>query len=364
MPLPTGIIRVRSPDIEDDELGRIAKALNQMAASLEGTFVDLKDKNWMQGGAVGLRDAIRGEKNIHKLSARLLSILTNYMNAPMGTVYLADTDRNFKLTGSHAAQNVPATVKVGEGLIGQVIEHKKTTVVQDIPADYSRLTSSLGHTLPTALVIIPLVYENTCLGVIELGLLRKPNAQELAFIEANREAVAIGVNTALDFVRLQNFLEETQSQSEELQAQHEELENLNAELEMQTQKLQASEEELRVQQEELQQTNIELEERSVLLEEKNSDIQKKAAELEIATRYKSEFLANMSHELRTPLNSILLLSRLLAENTDKNLNKDQVEYAQVIQSSGNGLLGLIDEILDLSKIEAGQMQVDYERCGH
>lgn len=355
-----GDYAVRSPEVQDDELGRIARALNQMAGALEDTFADLKNKNWLQTGAVSLRDAIRGEKDVKQLAERLLTIFTNYLNAPLGTVYLMDIEGNFRLTGSYAAKQAPLTIHTGEGLTGQAIADKKMIVVQDVPVNYSSVTSSLGHTLPNTLLIVPLVYDNQCVGIIELGLLRKPSPLEVDFVEMNREAIAIGVNTALDFIRLQNFLEETQVQAEELQAQHKELESLNAELEMQTQKLQASEEELRVQQEELQQTNIELEERSVLLEEKNSDIQKKAAELEIATRYKSEFLANMSHELRTPLNSILLLSRLLAENTDKNLNRDQVEYAQVIQSSGNGLLGLIDEILDLSKIEAGQMQLDSE----
>ena len=194
--------------------------------------------------------------------------------------------------------------------------------------------------------------------MIELGLLKYPEPREMKFMEENLESIAIGINAALDYVKLQNFLEETQAQSEELQTQHSELENLNAELEAQSQKLQASEEELRVQQEELQQINEELEERSGLLEEKNYEIQRKAEELELTTRYKSEFLANMSHELRTPLNSILLLSRLLAENDEKNLSSDQIEFATVIQSSGNGLLGLIDEILDLSKIEAGKMELE------
>src|SRR5690606_28072773 len=162
--------------------------------------------------------------------------------------------------------------------------------------------------------------------------------------------------------QIQTLLEETQAQAEELQTQHAELENLNTELEAQAQKLQASEEELRVQQEELMQSNQELEERSKLLEEKNQliaernlDIQKKAEELALSTKYKSEFLANMSHELRTPLNSILLLSRLMVENVDDNLTEDQIESAKVIQSSGSSLLSLIDEILDLSKIEAGKM---------
>ncbi len=354
-----GTYSVRSQDALDDELGRIAKALNQMAGSLEQTFTELSAKNWLQAGSVILSDAMRGERDLKRLATRLIDTIATYVNAPLGTMYLADHDATFTLAGSYAAQGVPATIRAGEGLVGQVIERKKTLLVRDVPPDYHRVGSSLGQALPTSLVIAPLLYGEGCVGAIELGLLRTPNPLEIEFIEANLEAIAIGVNSALDYGRLQNFLEETQAQSEELQAQHSEMENLNSELEMQAQKLQASEEELRVQQEELQQTNAELEERGLLLEEKNGEIQKKADELEVSTRYKSEFLANMSHELRTPLNSILLLSRLLTENTDKNLNDDQVEYARVIQSSGNGLLGLIDEILDLSKIEAGQMSLDY-----
>ena len=356
-----GNYTIRSSDEEVDDLGRIAKALNQMAAALERTFADLANKNWLQTGTAKLSDAIRGEKNIHRLGTQLIDTLATYLNAPMGTVYIATQDATFALAGSYATQNAPATVQAGQGLLGQAIERKKPLVIQDVPADYSQITSSLGTIRPTALVLAPLVYDNMCIGALELSFLRKPDSLAVEFLQTNLEAMAIGVNAALDFMRLQHFLEETQAQSEELQAQHEELTNLNVELEMQAQKLQTSEEELRVQQEELQQTNTELEERGLLLEEKNNDIQKKADELELATRYKSEFLANMSHELRTPLNSILLLSRLLAENDDQNLSTDQVEYATVIQSSGNGLLGLIDEILDLSKIEAGQMKLEYEQ---
>lgn len=355
-----GDYSARSDDTATDDLGRIASALNQMAGALEKTFTDLNNREWLQTGAVRLGDAMRGEKDLKRLAGRLIDAFADYLNVPMGTVYLIDSELSYKLAGSYAATHVPDHITSGQGLMGEAIERKKTIVIEDLPADYSRVTSSLGDTRPTALIITPLVYGTECLGVIELGLLHKPSQQELDFIEQNRESIAIGINAALDFIRLQDYLEETQAQSEELQAQHNEMENLNAELEMQAQKLQASEEELRVQQEELQQTNTELEERGLLMEEKNDEIQKKADELELTTRYKSEFLANMSHELRTPLNSILLLSRLLAENTDENLNGDQVEYARVIQSSGNGLLGLIDEILDLSKIEAGQMKLDYQ----
>jgi signal transduction histidine kinase/CheY-like chemotaxis protein len=213
-----------------------------------------------------------------------------------------------------------------------------------------------------------MVHNNEVEGVVEMGALREFGPDVNAFLELTSTNIAIALQAAKSKARLQELLEETQAQAEELQAQHSELENLNTELEAQAQKLQASEEELKVQQEELMQSNSELEERSRLLEERNQQIaernlqiQQKAAELEQSTRYKSEFLANMSHELRTPLNSILLLSRLLSENNEKNLTSDQVEYAQVIQTSGNGLLSLIDEILDLSKIEAGKMELEYQQ---
>lgn len=354
-----GDYSVRSTDEMDDELGRISLALNNMTASLEKTFSQLNQQNWLQAGEVQINDALRGERMLKKLSSNLINTITGYCGAQIGTMYILDEDWNFKLIASFAVENARETIIAGEGLAGQVIQSKKPLLVNDVPDNYLRVSSSLGEANPASIAILPLIYAYECIGVIELGFLKTPGALEMRFLENNLEAIAIGVNSATDYLKLQNFLEETQAQAEELQTQHNELENLNAELEAQSQKLQASEEELRVQQEELQQTNEELEERSSLLEEKNIEILKKAEELELTTRYKSEFLANMSHELRTPLNSILLLSRLLAENDEKNLSSEQVEYATVIQSSGNGLLGLIDEILDLSKIEAGKMELDY-----
>ncbi len=352
-----GDYAVRSTDEKEDDLGRVSTALNNMAVSLESNFNILNNKNWLQEGSVKISDAIRGERNVNQLSTNLINSITDYLKAPIGTLYINDTG-SFTLASSYSLSTAPKQFTLGEGLIGQAAKNKEIRVVEDLPSDFI-IASSVGKTLPVSLVIIPLIYEDETIAIIELGLLRKPDPLEIQFISENREQIAIGINAALSYVKLQNLLEETQAQTEELQAQHNELENLNAELEAQSQKLQASEEELKVQQEELQQTNEELEERSLLLEEKNIEILKKAKELEISTRYKSEFLANMSHELRTPLNSILLLSRLLSENNDKNLNTDQVEYATVIQSSGNGLLGLIDEILDLSKIEAGKMELEY-----
>jgi len=356
----TGNYFARSTDTGNDDLGKISAALNTMTEALQKTFNDLNYKAWLQTGAVRIGDAIRGERILNNLSLRLIDTITEYIEAPLGAIYIIDKDYNYKLAATHGANQIQTIITPGDGLIGQAIQGKKMIILRDLPETYFRITSSLGSATPACIIILPLTYGYECIGVIEIGLLTEPSIEQLEFLQANLESIGIGVNGALDFVKLQNFLEETQAQSEELQAQHNELENLNAELEVQSQKLQASEEELRVQQEELKQTNEELEERSSLLEEKNMEIQKKADELELTTRYKSEFLANMSHELRTPLNSILLLSRLLSDNDEKNLSDDQVEYATVIQSSGNGLLGLIDEILDLSKIEAGKMDLEYE----
>jgi signal transduction histidine kinase/CheY-like chemotaxis protein/CHASE3 domain sensor protein len=355
-----GDYAVRSADNIDDDLGRVAIALNKMTLSLENTFKDLSDKSWLQAGAVNLGNDIRGQRNIDELAKTITGNITSYVHAPLSTLYIISDDGTyFSLKATYGQTNAPRQLKPGEGLAGEVAKRKESVFIDHLPNDYIQVSSSLGQALPTCLLILPLVYSGECIGIVELGFLKKPSLLEIEFLKGNAETLAIAVNAALDYHKLQNFLEETQTQSEELQTQHSELENMNHELEIQSQKLQASEEELRVQQEELQQTNEELEERSALLEEKNIEIQKKAEELQITSKYKSEFLANMSHELRTPLNSVLLLSRLLSENPEKTLNDEQVEYANVIQSSGQGLLSLIDEILDLSKIEAGKMDLEF-----
>lgn len=352
-----GDYNARSTDEKDDELGRISKALNKMAVSLENNFTTLENKAWLQEGSVKIADAIRGERDIKQLTENVLACITEYLEAPIATFYVNNTGM-FSLCSSYSISNAPKQFAIGDGLVGQAAKNKKISIVTDLPSDFL-ISSSVGNTLPVSVIIVPLIFENEPIAVMELGFLHKPNPIAVELLEANTESIAIGINSALSYARLQDLLEETQAQAEELQAQHSELENLNSELEAQAQQLQASEEELKVQQEELQQTNEELEERTILLEERNTEVRKKADELELSTKYKSEFLANMSHELRTPLNSILLLSRLLSENNENNLSNDQIEYAKVIQSSGNGLLGLIDEILDLSKIEAGKMQLEY-----
>jgi len=362
-----GNYSVRSNDDRGDDLGRIAIALNEMVAALETNFKELEKRNWLQTGTVNLSNNVRGERQVQNVSSKLLNSIGEHIGALVGTVYLADSNYNLKLVGGYATQSAPVEIAPGQGLLGEALKNKKITVINDLPPNYMQIASSTGKTDATSLIICPFVYDDQVIGAMELGMVHKPDSVDIEFLQNNLEAISITLNAAINYERMQELLEETQAQAEELQAQQNELENINTELEAQTQKLQASEEELRVQQEELQQTNEELEERTRLLEERNQqiadrniEVQKKAEELALSTKYKSEFLANMSHELRTPLNSILLLSRLMSENSEKNLTDDQVEYAKVIQSSGQGLLALIDEILDLSKIEAGKMELEYE----
>ncbi|MCF6404388.1 response regulator [Chitinophaga filiformis] len=366
--ISAGDYSIRVNDEEKDALGGVSLSLNRMAASLETSFNQLADKEWHQTGMAGLNNRMVGEKDVNTLAGDIIEFLSEYTASQVGVLYLANSGNTLELTGSFAF--VPAEnrriIPLGQGLAGQCAASTKTILLKDVTAENITISYAAGEIRPANIVAVPILYEGYLKGVLELASLHPYNHSQLAFLEAATHNVGIAITTAENRRRMQELLEETQAQSEELQVQHGELENINTELEAQAQKLQASEEELRVQQEELQQANQELEERSRLLEdrnqvivERNLEIQKKAEELEISTKYKSEFLANMSHELRTPLNSILLLSRLMAENNDHNLNPDQVESAQVIQSSGKGLLNLIDEILDLSKIEAGKMDLEF-----
>ncbi len=308
-----------------------------------------------------------GETDMPTLITNIIDFITQYSHSQVGSLFILDTTgRSLNLLGNHAlaAEGRRSTVRVGEGLVGQVARDGERILLTDIPPEGWVVSFAAGAIRPASVIAFPILFERRVKGVIELCTLGQFSARELEFFTNISDNIGSAVNRMETRIRLQELLEETQAQTEELQSQHGELENLNMELEMQAEKLQVSEEELKVQQEELQQTNLELEERSRSLEEKNAliltrnlDIQKKAEELAQSARYKSEFMANMSHELRTPLNSILLLSRLLAENSGSNLSTDQIEYARVIQNSGQGLLQLIDEILDLSRIESGKLKL-------
>lgn len=363
-----GDYKTRVDDEGKDVLGNISGSLNKMAESLDYSFTNLSHNEWLQTGIAGLNDKVIGEKNLKSLTYKIVDYITAYIKVPIAAFYLAENNDRLVLTSGIALDEakVKKEISLGEGLAGQSALNGKEFLLTDIDETDLFISFSSGDIKPKSVIAIPIFYEGKLKGVMEFASLENFTPAALNFLQSSAYNIGLSVHAARDHQRLEELLAETQAQSEELQSQHNELENINAELEVQAEKLQASEEELKVQQEELQQSNLELEERSRLLEEKNElilernlEIQAKAEQLEMTTRYKSEFLANMSHELRTPLNSILLLSRLLSENHTNNLNSEQIEYATVIQNSGNGLLTLINEILDLSKIESGKMELEY-----
>lgn len=362
--ISTGNYKVRIQEHSKDGLGILSTSLNAMAEALQSSFTQLEDKDWMQTGIADLNDKMVGDKAITTLCSDILVAVAEHTKSAVGAFYIAE-NQQLQLVSGYALdiQEKKKKLMPGEGLVGQAFVSKKTIILEKIPKDENTISYASGQTKPNAIVAFPILRNGEALAVIELATLSNYSPRKLAFMENIVHGIGVALNAAQNRKKLQDLLEETQAQAEELQAQHSELEALNAELETQTQKIQASEEELRVQQEELLQSNQELEERSALLEErnqlileKNLEIKQKAEQLEQSTRYKSEFLANMSHELRTPLNSILLLSKLMADS--EQIEKEYTEYAAVIQSSGQGLLSLIDEILDLSKIEAGKMELE------
>jgi len=360
-----GDYQIRLDGETKDGLGSLAGSLNAMAESLQYSFALLADKEWLQTGIASLNDKMVGEKTLETLSNDILENIIQHTDAQVAAFYLIEEDRLLHLSGSYALmeEQKKKILKPGEGLAGQAVKSGKQILLNDIPDDELTISYAAGSARPRNIVAVPIIRDRVVVGVIEVGSLNVFTPLQLDFLNSISTNIGVAVHVSQNRKKLQEFLEETQAQAEELQAQHSELEGLNAELEAQSQKIQTSEEELRVQQEELLQSNQELEERTTLLEERNQliqehnlEIQRKSEQLEQSTKYKSEFLANMSHELRTPLNSILLLSKLMSDN--KELDPEYIEYAEVIQSSGQGLLGLIDEILDLSKIEAGKMKLE------
>jgi len=338
---------------------------------LEQLSSENEQKNWMLSGASVINESLRGEQEIEELCTHVVTDLCNYLHAAIGALYLFNPkSQKLSLAGSYAfnhKKGKAATFMLGEGLVGQVALEKRTIQLNDLPADYIKINSGLGGTVPNTLIVLPVSFEQEIIAVIELGLREAPSANVLDFLERISVNIGIGINSTRARAQLRDLFMQTQQQAEELESQQEELRTTNEELLHKSEELMASEEELRVQQEELRQTNSELEEKASQLEERNLSINEareaiglKAEELEISSKYKSEFLANMSHELRTPLNSILILARILKENRPENLNEEQLKYAGVIHNAGSDLLTLINDILDLSKIESGKIDLDIE----
>jgi CheY-like chemotaxis protein/signal transduction histidine kinase len=394
-------------------LGIVAILLGMLIGFVSSTHTATAEKknerqSFLQTGLGQLNDKIRGELDLTTTATNIITHLCEYLDGKVGAFYVYRTEKKIlQLFGTYAykeRKNISSEFKVGEGMVGQAALEKKRILITDCPDDYVSITSGLGNAPPRHIMLYPIVLGDELMGVVEIGWLQESSALQLAFMDQTAENIAIAISTAKARGKMRALLEQTQQQASQLQDQQEQLRVSNEELEEQSKILRESEAKLQVQQEELRATNEELEEQSKILREseaklqvqqeelkatneeleeqtellrqqkedvarKNADleratalIEEKAADLAMANKYKSEFLANMSHELRTPLNSMLLLSKLLFDNKDGNLTEKQKDFAGTIHSSGSELLALINDILDLSKVEAGKLELNLEKA--
>jgi CheY-like chemotaxis protein/signal transduction histidine kinase len=323
---------------------------------------------WIRSGQMGLSEQMQGDQTLDKLGNNLLGFLAGFLEAQVGAVYIAEAGQYRRFAGFALPAAGLETFRPGDGLVGQAARDKRALRVRDVPAGYLPISSGIGTGTPNELVVVPASIDGVVHAVLELGFFGATDADQRELLSRAAESIAVAVRAAKDRQRLEELLQETQQQAEELQSGQEELRVSNEELEEQGRALRDSQTNLEAQQSTLEQINSQLEEQTNLLEHQKDALSKahdvltaRSDELQRANEYKSEFLANMSHELRTPLNSTLILAKLLADNKDGNLTATQVKYAQTITSAGNDLLRLINDVLDLSRIEAGKVELAPEQ---